>query len=256
MNELKNRQALNDAKNFCHGSAMAINSERAKNASFQNHLNLLIANSKKDSSFNKLIFNQLAEFTAKETKRMVLNDGDDLQDTNSVGWFMGILCYTWRNSLPVCNEKFDEIFLESWQYYFGVLLNASQEGIASNKTLTFYSSCHDRYEGGQLAQEAEVARKIIVQELTNKDIIVTIEPTLTNKKASFVKSKKAHTPSLFNSLLMGITKTEELGREGSINYFYVGEDTDFEFIVQKNNDSITQFVLKRLDKNLMLVYRE
>lgn len=119
---LRNEEALNEARNFCYGSAMAINAERAKSPSFQSRLNALIDNAKKDNILNSKNFEKLVEYTAKETRASVLADGDDVQDLNSVGWFMGIFCYTWRNSLPVCNEKFDEIFLASWEYYFGELL--------------------------------------------------------------------------------------------------------------------------------------
>lgn len=115
MNPFASRE---EAQNYCYGAAMAVNTQRGTVASFQRTLDALIEKAKNDNALKKLSFQELVQLTIKLTRDKLVSDGEKLNDLDAVGWQMGIFCYVWRNSLPVCNNKFDEIFIESWIAYF------------------------------------------------------------------------------------------------------------------------------------------
>ena len=86
-------------RSFSFGSAMSINTQRGQDQNFQNYLNELIDDAKTSKKYDYLSFVELATLTANLTKQRIIKSGGDQYDLDTVGWEMGILCYTWRNSV-------------------------------------------------------------------------------------------------------------------------------------------------------------
>ncbi len=110
-------EIYDQARTYAYGAAMEINSERAEDPNFQNFLDEVIKKAKNNDDFQQLSFIELAVFTANYTRDKITNNRGDINDLDLVGMEIGLLSYIWRNSLPVCNKKFDEIFIASWQIF-------------------------------------------------------------------------------------------------------------------------------------------
>ncbi len=91
---------------------------RAKYPEFQKALSDSINRVKVDTQYQCLSFQQLVKITANQTLDAVKNEGDDLYDEQSVAWQMGQLCYIFRNSCSILNNKYDELFLAAWKLYY------------------------------------------------------------------------------------------------------------------------------------------
>jgi len=107
-----------EAPFYCRGAQKAVNHELINNSFFQTESNLQIEKTKSDFYYQNINISDLAKLTSRFTKEKVLKDGDNWNDLNSVGWFMGIYCYLWKNSVPICNNDFENIFISSWVEYF------------------------------------------------------------------------------------------------------------------------------------------
>jgi len=109
---------LEEARNYSFYTVAAINKQRSSGSEFQAELNQMINKIKNDRSYDDVTFEELIDLTVEFTNQQVSAEGDSFRDKNSVAWFMGKFCYVWRNSLPILNGKFDEIFNASWIRYF------------------------------------------------------------------------------------------------------------------------------------------
>jgi hypothetical protein len=98
--------------------------------------------------------------------------------------------------------------------------------------IIFYSVHHDRYQDGQMVNSSPVERNINLVFLEERqEVIVSIEPTLSAKKARL------------------ISKKDDV-------YTYQGYDPDYIFHVHLNRfDEIDQFILELPNRNLKLIYR-
>jgi len=109
---------IDNSLGACLDAVMAIDSERASNPEFQKMLDNLISITKEKKIEQKLNFSELVDLTVELTKQKMEMVGANLNDMGSVIWQMGCICYIWRNSLPICENKFDKIFIASWKKYF------------------------------------------------------------------------------------------------------------------------------------------
>ena len=93
------------------------------------------------------------------------------------------------------------------------------------------SPSHKRYENGIFVEESHVQRNIILDySLDGNTVEISIMPTLSPKKASFVKDSG-------NTL------------------YYKGYDSDYEFELHTNyNNQVDILRLHRLDKNFTSVH--
>lgn len=102
----------------------------------------------------------------------------------------------------------------------------------SHKNLIFLSSNHKRYEHGILVSNDYVPRTIIIN-LQNGGLqmSVQIEPTLSLKRANLIEST--------NNVIT-----------------YLGEDPDYKFVIESNDDNknIVRFSVFRLDRDLEIRY--
>jgi len=162
--QINNEETL-QAFSYAFGAAMAINIQRSNEETFQNHLNKLINNAKTIGKYNHLSFDELAELTAELTLEKIKNNNDDVNDLDTVAWEMGVFCYTWRNSLAVCNNEFDQIFIASWEKYFKTLANKKRD-----LDIVFKSSDHIRYENEKhiAGPHGGAPRVIVIEPVANE----------------------------------------------------------------------------------------
>jgi len=98
---------------------------------------------------------------------------------------------------------------------------------------TFYSTSHKRYENNSLTSESEVERTINLSFIdNNKEIIVSIEPSLSPKKGYLISQED-----------------KELK--------YKGYDADYLFSIRLDDfDEVETFILEMPNRNLKIVYFE
>ncbi len=104
------------ATTFSISASWAINKMRAEDSGFQNSLNKLINSVKSSNEYNNISFKELAKITADTTRKRIIETKGNVFDLDLVGWEMGLLCYTWRNSIN--NIIYKDIFIASWEIYF------------------------------------------------------------------------------------------------------------------------------------------
>ena len=107
-----------EARFYCYGSATAINVQREKDQSLQNSLDITIEQSKNWKEFLDLSYDQLVEYTVNRVRKKINNKNFDQNQLNNIGWEIGMICYVWSNSLPICKGNFTGIFIDTWTKYF------------------------------------------------------------------------------------------------------------------------------------------
>lgn len=107
---------FSQAQEYCFHAVNSINSTRKKLPYFQDQLNKKIEIAKASAHVQSMSYKALVQFVIKETKENVKNDGDTLDNLNSVAWHLGISCYIARNSCPAANGEFEKLFVECWEY--------------------------------------------------------------------------------------------------------------------------------------------
>lgn len=108
----------NEARFYCYGAPAAINIQREKDINLQNQLNATIEKSQDLKEVLMLTLDELTLFTSNYVKNKIRATGHATTDLNNVGWEIGLICYVWSNSLPVCKGNFTGIFIATWETYF------------------------------------------------------------------------------------------------------------------------------------------
>lgn len=109
---------LSDAPHYLHGARVAVNNMKSQSAEFRNNLNSAIGNVRSKGFYDLINFTGLVNITSQLTLKNVKSEGCRWNDLDSVGWEMGKLCLIYTESLPIANNKFDDLFLASWEKYF------------------------------------------------------------------------------------------------------------------------------------------
>lgn len=113
--------------------------------------------------------------------------------------------------------------------YFAKKHNIQIDNSQSDTTV-FYSVRHERFENNQLTSKSEVERIVRINSQNEKEIIVSIEPSLSAKKAKLID-------------------------KSNNKYKYKGFDEDYMFVVTKDKfDEITEFELHMPNRKLRIVY--
>jgi len=169
---------MNDSHVYCNSAVNAINNMRATSIEFQKILDNQIEQVSSNINYQELTYNELVDVAVQLTQDNVIDSGEELEDVDAVAWQLGMLCYVYRSSCPVANNKFDKLFIDTWNSYFNKM-NNKENSISSESSinyldlneLNFISSYHTRFESGiMVAGPITVSRGIkFLQHPIDKD---------------------------------------------------------------------------------------
>jgi len=107
-----------EAPFYCQASQLSIKEQILKRNQTYKQTQLMINQFYFNEEVKSMTFDQLVDYAVDYTYNKVKNDRDDWNSFNSIAWHLGLLCYAWKNSLPILNEDFEKVFIKSWEQYF------------------------------------------------------------------------------------------------------------------------------------------
>ena len=109
------------ADDYLYVAINAINHFINNDINFVNMLKIEIASAKSNPFFNIIDWEALCEQIIPEsTKEAVMAKGHTWNNLQSVSLNLGIMCYIMEQSVNTCHDKFNDLFISSWNYYFSL----------------------------------------------------------------------------------------------------------------------------------------
>ena len=109
---------LQDGPFYMYGGAHSLLAMFQANIAFKNYHKSVCEELYRDAFFVNLTYEKLVRKIVDEVMKLVTNDGDNICDRNSVGWYTAIMifyvCYCVQNY----ERNFHVLFLDVWNLYF------------------------------------------------------------------------------------------------------------------------------------------
>lgn len=109
---------LKKGPTYCISSCAAMRNIFVSNPNFFDYHIEYAKNMQKELNFLDRLHSQEIEILADLVKKAVLQDGDFIDDLNSVGWYTALYTFDYCLARPECQLKYVQIFFNIWSYYF------------------------------------------------------------------------------------------------------------------------------------------